>query len=196
MKRLVVVGSIAMLVAVIGVAMVGGAVAFAQGPTPAAPPAYGRSLGMGMGGFGGPQNSLVAVAAKLLGMDETALIAELNAGKTIAEVAKAKNVATDKIVNAFVDARAQTLKAAVDAKRITQAQADATLAALKAHAQTDLTSKYTPHAYGAGRGQERGLGQGFVDANKDGICDNCGAQPPADQTQPGPFNGPRGRWNR
>jgi hypothetical protein len=196
MKRLVVVGSIAMLVAVIGVAMLGGAVAFAQGPTPATPPAYGRTLGMGMGGFGGPQNSLVAVAAKVLGMDETALIAELNADKTIADVAKVKNVATDKIVNAFVDARAQTLKAAVDAKRITQAQADATLAALKAHAQTDLTSKYTPHPYGAGRGQGRGMGQGFVDANKDGICDNCGAKPPAGQTQPGQFNGPRGRWNR
>jgi hypothetical protein len=168
------VGTLAVFVAVIGLAVLGSTVAFAQGPAPT-PPAYGRALGLAMGGFGGPQNSMVAVAAKVLGMDQTALIAELNAGKTIADVAKAKNVALDKIVNAFVDARAQALKAAVDAKRITQAQADATLAALKAHAQTDLTSKYTPHTYGAGRGQGRGMGQGFVDANKDGICDNCGA---------------------
>ena len=196
MKKFVVVGSIAVLVAVIGVAMLGGAVAFAQGPTGNTSPMFGRSLGLGMGGFGGPDSSLVAVAAKVLGIDQTALIAELNAGKTIADVAKAKNIAVDKIVTAFVDARAKVLKAAVDAKRITQAQADATLAAIKTHAQTDVTSKYTPHTNGAGRGQGRGMGQGFVDANKDGVCDNCGAQPPAGQTQPGQFNGPRGRWNR
>lgn len=194
MKKLLVIGSVAALVAVIGVAMLGGAVAFAQGPTPATPPAYGRAFGMGMGGFGGPQNSLVAVAAKVLGIDQTALVTELNAGKTIADVAKAKNVSVDKIVSAFVDARAAALKAAVDAKSITQAQADSTLAAIKAQAQKDVAAKLTPHTYGAGRSY--GMGQGFVDANKDGICDNCGANPPAGQMQPGQFNGPRGRWNR
>gem|GEM_PF-3665445 len=78
MKKLVVVGSIVLLVAIIGVAMLGVNAASAQGPTP---PAYGRTLGMGMGGFGGPQNSLVAVAAKVLGMDQTALVAELNAAE-------------------------------------------------------------------------------------------------------------------
>ena len=194
MKKLLVIGSVAALVAVIGVAMLGGAVAFAQGPTPATSPAYGRALGMGMGGFGGPQNSLIAVAAKVLSIDQTALVTELDAGKTIADVAKAKNVSVDKIVSAFVDARAAALKAAVDANRITQAQADSTLAAIKAQAQKDVAAKLTPHTYGAGRGY--GMGQGFVDANKDGICDNCGANPPAGQMQPGQFNGPRGRWNR
>jgi len=189
MKKLVVVGSIVLFVAIIGVAMLGVNAASAQGPTP---PAYGRTLGMGMGGFGGPQNSLVAVAAKVLGMDQTALVAELNAGKTIADVAKAKNVAVDKIVDAFVAERAQVLKAAVDAKRITQAQADATLAAIKAHAQQDVNAKLTPHAYGAGRGY--GMGLGFVDANNDGICDHCGMTPPA--SQPGQSFGPRGRWTR
>ena len=194
MKKLVVIGSIAVLVAVIGVAMLGAAAAFAQGPAPATPPACGRSLGLGMAGFGGPQNSLVAVAAKVLGMDETALIAELNAGKTIADVAKTKNVAVEKTVTAFVDARAQALKAAVDAKRITQAQADSTLAAIRAQAQKDVTAKLTPYAYGAGRGY--GMGLGFVDANKDGIYDNCGTNRPIGQPQPGRTFGPRGRWSR
>jgi hypothetical protein len=194
MKKLVVIGSIAMFVAVIGVAILGVTAAFAQGPAPATPPAYGRSLGLGMGGFGGPQNSLVAVAAKVLGMDQTALIAELNAGKTIADVAKAKNVALDKIVTAFVDARAQALKAAVDAKRITQAQADSTLAAIKTQAQKDVTAKLTPYAYGAGHGY--GMNPGIVDANKDGICDTCGTNRPIGQPQPGQTFGPRGRWSR
>jgi hypothetical protein len=189
MNKLFVVGSVAMLVAVIGVAVLGAGTAFAQGPTPATPPMYGRALGMGMGGLGGPQNSLVAIAAKVLGLDQTALVAELNAGKTIADVAKAKNVSVDKIVSAFVDARAQALKAAVDAKRITQAQADSTLAAIKAQAQKDVTAKLTPHSYGAGRGYGM-MGQGFIDANNDGICDLCGMNHPA-----GTMFGPGGRWN-
>ena len=194
MKKLLVIGLLAVFVAVIGVTMLGTAAAFAQGPTPVTPPAYGSMLGLGMGGFGGPQNSLVAVAAQVLGMDQTALIAELNAGKTIADVAKAKSVAVEKIVTAFMDARAQALKAAVDAKRITQAQADATLAAIKAQAQKDVTAKLTPYTYGAGRGY--GIGLGFVDANKDGICDNCGTNRPIGQPQPGQTFGPRVRWSR
>ncbi len=186
MNKWLKIGTLATAVAVVALMSLGAVSAFAQGPTPASPPAFGRALGMGpgLGGrFGGPQSSLVAVAAKALGMDQTALVAELNAGKTIADVAKTKNVATDKIVNAFIDPRAQALKAAVDAKQITQAQADAALAAMKTHAQAELTSQYAPHGYGAGLG--------FVDANKDGICDNCGANRPAGQ----PFLG-RGRWSR
>jgi hypothetical protein len=194
MKKLLVIGTLAVFVAVIGLATLGTTAAFAQGPAPATPPLYGSMLGLGMGGFGGPQNSLVAVAAQVLGMDQTALVTELNSGKTIADVAKAKNVADEKIVTAFVDARAQALKAAVDAKRITQAQADSTLAAIKAQAQKDVTAKLTPYAYGAGRGY--GMGLGFVDANKDGICDNCGANRPDGQPQPGQIFGPRGRWGR
>jgi hypothetical protein len=190
MKKLLVMGTIAVLVAVIGLAAVGATSAFAQGPTGTTPPMFGRGLGLaGLGrNWGGPQNSLVAVAAKLFGMDQTALITELNTGKTLADIAKAKNVATDKIIDAFLAPRAEALKNAVTAKQITQAQADSTLASMKADAQKELTSKYTPHAYGAGRGQ--GMGQGFVDANKDGICDNCGTNQPAGTTF-----GPRGRWN-
>jgi hypothetical protein len=190
MNKWLKIGTLATVAAVAALLSLGSVAAFAQGPTTGTPPAYGRGLGMGPGfggRFGGPQNSLVAVAAKELGMDQTALVAELNAGKTLAEVAKAKNVATDKIVNAFVASRAQALQAAVTAKQITQAQADATLAAMKAHAQTQLTSKYTPQGYGAGLG--------FVDANKDGICDNY-ATMGATSRPAGQLSGPRGRWAR
>ncbi|CAG0945736.1 hypothetical protein ANRL1_02539 [Anaerolineae bacterium] len=184
MSKWLKIGTLAAVVAMVALMAFGATATFAQGPTQN-PPAFGRSLGLYGGGFGGPQNSMVAVAAKVLDMDVNALIAELNSGKTIADVAKAKGVALDKIVNEFVTLRATTLKAAVDAKRITQAQADATLAQIKTQVQTDLTSKYTPRGYG------NGAGQGFVDANKDGICDTCGANRSAGQ-----FPGARGRWTR
>lgn len=190
MNKLLVIGALAAFVAVIGLAAFSATAAFAQGPLPTRMPMYG----LGMGGLGGPQNSLVAVAAKVLGMDQTALVAELNAGKTIADVAKAKNVAVEKIVNAFVDARAQTLQAAVDAKRITQAQADARLATIKEQAQKDVNAKLTPYAYGAGRGYMMGFGA--MEPDNDGVCDCCGVNRPAGQWQPGQSFEPRGRWNR
>ncbi len=189
------IGMVAAIVAAVAIVSLGVVTTFAQGPTPTVP-GYGGMMGFGMGwggGMGGPQNSLVAVAAKVLGMDQTALVTELNAGKTIADVAKAKNVALDKIVNAFMESRTAAMKAAVDAKRITQAQADANLATMKAHVLEELNAKFTAGTYGRGMGM--GMGAGFVDANKDGVCDLCGATRPAGTTQPGQMMG-RGRWSR
>lgn len=184
------IGMVAAIVAAVAIVSLGVVTTFAQGPTPT--PGYGGMMGLGMGwggrgGIGGPQTSLVAVAAKVLGMDQAALVTELNAGKTIADVAKAKNMALDKIVNAFMESRTAALKAAVDAKYFTQAQADANLATMKAHVLEELNSKFTAHGYG--------MGMGFVDANNDGVCDVCGATRPAGTTQPGQMFG-RGRWSR
>src|SRR5512132_2868639 len=114
MNKWVKLATVATLVAVVAVMSIGAGAVFAQGPV-TTPPAQGLGLHLG-----GPQNSLVAIAAKTLGMEQTALVAELNAGKTIADVAKAKNVAVSKIVDAMVANRTALLKAAVDAKRITQ----------------------------------------------------------------------------
>ncbi len=188
MNRWLKVGTLAMLVAVVALMALGAGAALAQGPT-ATPSAAGLGLHLG-----GPQNSLIAIAAQTVGMDRTALVAELNAGKTIADVAKTKNVVTTKIVDAMVANRTALLKAAVDAKRITQAQMDAELAALKTNVTTQITNKWSPRGFGMGAGRGMGgygMGLSFVDANKDGICDNCGANRPAGQ----PF-GPGGRWNR
>jgi hypothetical protein len=186
MNKWLKIGTTAAIVAAVALVALGAATTYAQGPTGTTPPMIGRSFGMG--GFGGPQNSLVAIAAKALGMDQTALFNELNAGKTIADVAKAKNVSLDKISSAFIEAHKATLKAAVDAKRITQAQADTLLAEMKEHITTDLTSKFTANGYGRGGG--------MVDMNKDGVCDSCGINQPAGQMFGGsrPMQG--GRWNR
>ncbi len=145
------------------------------------------SFAGGRGSWGGPQNSLVAVAAKVLGLSQTDLVAALNGGKTIADVAKDKGIATDKIVEEFLAPRVQALKSVVDAKRLTQAQADQWLATIKTHVTAQLSSKWTP------RGP--GMGAGFVDANNDGICDVCGQTLGSAQNQFG-GRGMRGRWTR
>ncbi len=204
-NKWVVVGIIAAIVMVVG-AVAFGVYAFAQGPfgaRQALGPGWmmsqrgfgangmmgGRgagammgSRGIGPGGFGGfaSQNSLVAIAAKDLNMNATDLIAQLQSGKSIADIAKEKNVSTDKIVDDFVAAHTAQLKTAVDAKYITQVEADAMLALMKAHATRQLTQ--TPNA--------RGVGFGMMAP--------YGAQP-FGQNYPmmrGGMMGPRGGWWR
>ncbi len=188
MNKWMKIGTLAAALAIVALMALGTA-AFAQGPTPqTTPPAYGPGYGMGLGtgmrgAWGGQQASLVAAAAKVLGIDQTALVTTLNGGKTIADVAKEKGVSTDKIVDEFLAPRIAALKTSVDAKRITQAQADAMIATMKENVTTQLTSKWTP------RGP--GMATGFVDANGDGVCDNYGTNHPAGQ-----FGGIGPRWNR
>jgi hypothetical protein len=135
--------------------------AFANGPA-SQDTRLASGQGYGPGNRGGSQNSLVAVAARVLGMSQTDLIAQLD-NKTIAAVAKEKGVATSKIVDAFLAPRVEALRSAVSAGRLTQAQADQSLATMKANVTARLNNTWTP------RGP--GLGTGFVDANHDGICD-------------------------
>ncbi len=115
--------------------------------------------GVGVTGFrqfGGQQNSLTEIAARDLNLSVSDLIAELQKGKSIADVAKEKGVSTDKIVDDLAAAHTQTLKSAVDAKQLTQAQADAMLALLKANAAQALTQTQTVPAFGLGMmGQNR-----------------------------------------
>lgn len=178
-------GTLAALVAVVG-ALVVSAPAFAQGP--AGNPTGGVGVGYGLGGrgggrggmWGGPDGSLVTVAAEVLGLDRTALVAKLNAGQTIADVAQAEGVALDKIVDAFLAPRVEALVQAVADGRITQAQADTMLATMEANVTAQLSA---PHAV-TPRGN--GIGTGFVDADGDGVCDSLGTEGP---------RGPRGRWN-
>ena len=156
--------------------------ASAQGPQSGGPG--------GMGTWGGPQNSLVAVAAKVLGVAQPTLVTTLNSGKTIADVAKDKGITLDKIIDAFLTPRVEYLKSAVTAGRLTQAQADAWLATMKTNVTAQLNAKFTPRGYG--------MGTGFVDANNDGICDNCGTGGMGRMggMAGGQRRGPGGRWNR
>ncbi len=167
-----VIGVIATVLGITSVLVIG-TTASAQGPVA---PGWGMGRG-GMLGIGGPQNSLVAIAAKTLNMDYAALVTELQAGKSIADVSKSKGVSTDKIANDFIATRSQALKIAVDSKWITQAQADAMLAYMKSHVAEELTQVRTA----------RGFVPGVTAPNSGVVCPLCGANP---QT---PTFGPRGR---
>ncbi len=140
----------------------------------------GQGGRMGYGGlrtFGGQQNSLTEIAAKDLNLTVNDLITELQKGKTIADVAKEKGVSTDKIVDEYVAANTQTLKAAVDSKQLTQVQADAMLTLIKANAAAALTRTTTVGGFGFGM-----MGQNWNGA--------------APYGQNYPMMGGRGGWRR
>ena len=79
---------------------------------------------------GGPNGGKqgFAVVAKDLGLDETALQTELQSGKTIADLAKAKGIALATIAGDMLTAQKADLAQAVTDGRLTQARADQMLA--------------------------------------------------------------------
>jgi hypothetical protein len=137
-------------------------------------PGMGMRGGMGpmqgrRGGMGGPQQSLVAVAADTLGMTQADLIAQLQGGKTITQIAAEKKVALDTIVNAFIAPRKAYLEALIANGQLTQAQMDTMLATMKANVTARLNQP--------GTAQGGGPGSGFVDEDGDGVCDYAGSGP-------------------
>jgi hypothetical protein len=90
-------------------------------------PGFGRPPGFG---HFGPFGELDAAAA-YLGLTVAQLEKQLNGGKTLAEVAKARNKSADGLVNALYDAAKKKLDAGVAGGRLTEAQEQAILADLK-----------------------------------------------------------------
>jgi hypothetical protein len=91
----------------------------------------GPGLGVGPGGPGGPGPLLkvgigdsLAAAAKYLGVSESDLRSQLNAGKSLADVAKAQGKDLDGLEQAILAAAKSDLDKAVTDKRLTQSQAD------------------------------------------------------------------------
>ena len=160
-----------------------------------AAPVYGQAMrhgnssgGMGTGyglatrgAWGGPDSSLTAVAAEVIGIEQADLVAELTAGATIADVAAENNVDPQAIVDAYVQPRTDTLDAAVAAGRITQDQADAMLAQMEAMISAKLDQPWEAQGNGncdgtcTGTPGQGGTGPNWDDANGDGACDNYGS---------------------
>ena len=115
-----------------GAAILGPIVASAASPTASAstsPSSPGdsdhhRGPGWGPGGGHAEEVSDTSVIAKAIGITESALITELQAGKTPAQVATAHGVTVQKVIDALVADGVSELAADVKAGRLTQAQAD------------------------------------------------------------------------
>ncbi len=131
--------------------------ALAQGSTTATTPnALTQDRGPRGGGMrGGAMHS--AVIAKALNITEADLKTEVESGKSIAEIASAKGVSLDTIINAIIAGETEQLKQAVTDGRFTQAQADTMLANLKLTLPTQLQTKWVGMPQGAaGQGGQRG----------------------------------------
>jgi len=126
-------------------------------------PALGLGFGLGHrgdpGGRGMHRGGDLDAAAAYLGVSQDALRAQLEDGKTLADVAKAtKGKSVDGLVAALVADEKKKLDAAVNAGRLTQAQADAILADAKERT-TDLvngTFSARPHGRFGGPGDGNG----------------------------------------
>lgn len=131
----------------------------------------GRHGGLGGLRAGGP--AVTAAVARALGLTEQQLVTELQAGKTIAQLAQAKGVSTASLHAAAVAALKTALAAEVTAGRLTQAQADQ----MVQQAQADANFGLTPGGRGFGRGGMGGRG-GFH-GRQDGAQDSTPTDPAA-----------------
>ena len=71
------------------------------------------------------------MAARYLGMTRAQLVAQLRSGKSLAQVAQARNKSVSGLQNALVDAARKRLDTAVSRGRITKAQEQRRLAKLQ-----------------------------------------------------------------
>jgi len=160
-KWQMVIGLVAALAAVLSLSVA----VFAQGTQPpaGAPQGYGRGM-MGRGMFNdaqpsqapmmgagvrmGGSGSLVDVTAKVTGLSVNDVIAELQAGKPFADVAKAHGKTAEDLVNVYLVDRKVVLDQAVADGRITQDVANTMLATMKANVEQHVNGAYQPHGMG------------------------------------------------
>jgi hypothetical protein len=100
-----------------------------------------------------------SVAGKAIGISESDLVTALQAGKSMADVAKAHNVDVQKVIDALVADKRVEVAAALKAGTITQAQADQQLANATAFV-TDQVNRagFGPGGHGGGPGGHGGPG--------------------------------------
>jgi hypothetical protein len=109
--------------------------------------------------FGMRGGAELGAAAKALGVSEADLRTALMSGKSLATVAKEKNVSVDTLVAALVTAAKADLAQAVKDGRLTQAEADARAKDLRARI-TDQVNSMPPTRGEGGFGRRPGGGPG------------------------------------
>ncbi len=116
--------------------------------------------GHGPGDHHGAHGDALAAAATYLGISQSALLTQLQSGKTLAQVAEATSgKSTAGLVAALVAAEKSELAAAVKAGDLTQAQADQIATGLEARVTAMVNGQRPPH---------HGLGPDGHDGGADG----------------------------
>ncbi|MEA3459166.1 MAG: hypothetical protein U9R11_00565 [Chloroflexota bacterium] len=123
-KRIMILAGVALTVALLGAAVVVPAFAQEPTPTPEAPlRCHGRGFGLWRSSW-----AVFDAAAEALGLTPEELFAELHAGKSLADIAKAQGVELKAVHDAMkaarVEARKQAIEQAVENGRMSQEQAD------------------------------------------------------------------------
>ena len=106
----------------------------------------------GHGGHGGGGMRSLATAATTLGMSEADLRTALDTGKTLAAIAKEKNVSVDTLVAALVKDAQTRLAQEVTDGRLTQARADEITKDLKARITEKVNTTRPARPAGPGNG--------------------------------------------
>ncbi len=117
-----------------------------------------RAFGPGMRGGG---DNLVSIAAEELGMSLTDLLTELQAGKSIADVAAEKGVDAQTITSAYLAQLKEKLDDAVADGKITQKQADFQLEQAQQRATEQLDKIWEDGPRGFPSGGRPGRMRGF-----------------------------------
>lgn len=111
------------------------------------------------GGMRGGGQVIGAAVAKALGLTEQELMTQLQSGKTITDIAKAKGVSTASIQSAALSALKTQLAADVKAGKLTQAQADDMLKRVQADTNFALDFGRGGHRHGGPDGGKDGNGK-------------------------------------
>jgi hypothetical protein len=168
MKRFVVIAALAIVVASLFTASalaagpVGGR--WAQNAAPTTPtgvcPMGGQGGMMGRPDWAGQPDEV----GTLLGMTDEQIQAERLAGKSLAQIAQAKGVSEDKLIEAILTAKKAALAQAVTDGKLTQAQADLMVERMTAMIKVMVERTTTGPMMGSGRGMMggRGLGRGML----------------------------------
>jgi hypothetical protein len=118
----------------------------------------------------GPSKSLANVAA-VLKLTEVELKAQLNSGKSLADVAKAQNVNLTAVIDVIVVDVQAHIAAKVTSGEITQAQADAKLAEVTSRV-TEMVNRVRPAGMGEGKHGGKGGKGGRGGHGRTGVEDN------------------------
>lgn len=160
--------TLAMVAAALVAGLVLGGVGISSAATSSAAPTQGYGLRLGAS-FREAKATMADIVAKLTGKPVEEVYDARQDGKSLAEIAKAAGVSSDKVIDEALKARKSILDERVKAGQITQADEAAILDRMESRMKTriDDPTACQGGGNGAGGGRGRGMGRGA------GGCGGC-----------------------